>query len=114
MGKIKGAIFAANVKRLAEVAGLELQLLGKPTSVDFTVVLNGGIELQSHDDGEVHLTSQDKKSLYDLLTKVFARQGFDSKLLFDVISRPNLYHKLERPDKIVSSYKTFEEVIDAI
>lgn len=102
-----------NIANLLEIV-LPLVENGNFPCDDFTVILNNEIELQSHDDGEVHLSSFNKASLHDLLAKVFARQGFNPKILFEVISQPNLYHRLERPDKIVGTYKTFDEVIDAI
>lgn len=80
----------------------------------FTLLIGKETKLESHDDGEVHISSANRAYLHELLLKVFARQQYSQSLLTLVISQPNLYHKLERPNRIATSYKTFEEVIDAL
>ena len=103
-------------KTISELLNIVLPLVedGNFQCDNFTLLLNEETKLENHDDGEVHLSSGNTTFLYDLLLKIFTRQQYDSKLLLAVISQPNLYHKLERPNKIIASYNTFEEVMDAI
>jgi len=68
--------------------------------------------LESHDDGDVTLISKNKGFIRGLVKTVLTRQGFNPRLLDDIIRRPNLYHKIERPNIIKASFQTFEEVID--
>ncbi len=81
---------------------------------EITIIIDNQIKLDSHDDGEVHLVSSNTHLLQNLISKILTRQHYDPKLLTDIIGRPNLYHKLERPNRILSSYATFDEVIEAI
>ena len=81
---------------------------------DLTIELDNEIELSSHDDGEVHLISSNILRLRELIKKILYRQHYDVNLLLHVINNPNVYHKLEPPDKIVATYKTFDELIEAI
>jgi hypothetical protein len=104
---------ATTVKDLLEIV-LPLVENGNFPCDNFTLVLNNEVKLWSHDDGEVHLVSLNKTFLQDLLYKVFERQGYNSNFLFEIIKQPDLYHRIDRPGKMVDSYKTFEEVIDAL
>jgi hypothetical protein len=79
-----------------------------------TITIDGALTLQSHDDGEVTLSSNRKELLRGLIERVLVRQGFESELLNEVIRRPNLYHKLQKPNEIKASYQTFEEVLNAM
>lgn len=80
----------------------------------FNLIIDNETKLESHDDGEVHISSSKTAYLHELILKVFTRQQYSHSLLTKIINQPNLYHKIERPDKIVISYKTFEAVIDAM
>jgi len=79
---------------------------------DLTIIVNHRIKLTSHDDGEVCLVFEKDSHLLDLMNKILTRQKYNPSLLIEIINRPNLYHKTERPDKITSSYKTFEELLE--
>jgi hypothetical protein len=79
---------------------------------DLNIIVNHRIKVTSHDDGEVHLVSEKNSPLLDLMNKILTRQKYKPGLLTEIINRPNLYHKIERPDKILSSYKTFEELLE--
>lgn len=79
---------------------------------DLTVIIDHRIKLTCHDDGEVNLVSEKGSHLLDLMEKVLTRQGYKPSLLTEIVNRPNLYHKTERPDKILSSFKTFEELLE--
>jgi hypothetical protein len=79
---------------------------------DLTIIVNHRIELTSHDDGEVCLVFEKGTHLFDLMNKILTRQKYNPSLLLEIINRPNLYHKIERPDKISSSFKTFEELLE--
>jgi hypothetical protein len=81
---------------------------------DITIIINDQIEIYSHDDGEVNLKFKPDYDYHYLMDKVLARQGYNSKILQDVIELPNAYQKLIRPDKIGKSYKSFDELIDEI
>jgi len=81
---------------------------------NFEIIIDNEIELFSHDDGEVHLVSTNSLRLHELIRKILSHQNFDEKILADIISRPNLYLRLEQPDKIVASYQTFDELIEAL
>ena len=104
---------AKNIKELFEIV-LPLVEHGNFPCTDFTIIIDNKIKLTSHDDGEVHLVSSHKSFLRELIKKILIHQRYDQHLLNDIVSRPSLYHLLERPDKIISSYSTFEEVIDAL
>jgi hypothetical protein len=80
---------------------------------DFKVVIDKKIKLESHDDGEIHLVSSQKSELQKLVKRIFVRQYFNPDIVDDIISRPNLYHRLERPKSIIGSYSTMDEVIEA-
>ena len=81
---------------------------------DLTIILDKSIRLSSHDDGEVHLISGDILAVRNLLRKVLIRQNYDDLILNTVLEKPDLYHILERPNNIVSSLPTFDEVIEAL
>jgi hypothetical protein len=81
---------------------------------DITVIINDTIELRSHDDGEIHLVSSNRAELEDLAKKILKRQGYDIKLLEEISAKRGIYCKLEKPDKIISTYSSFEEVINSI
>lgn len=81
---------------------------------DLTIILDNKIELSSHDEGEVHLISSDHLTIRNLIKKIFQRQYFNESFLDQIVMRPRLYHKIERPDKIIASYESFEQVIEAI
>ena len=81
---------------------------------DLTVLIDNQIKMSSHDDGEVHLSALETKHFHLLIEKVLRRQNFDQYVLNEIINQPNLYHKLARPDKIISSFKTFEEFLEDI
>jgi hypothetical protein len=104
---------AKNVKKFLDIT-LPLVEHGNFPCKGITIIIDNQIELDSHDDGEIHLVSSNRPFLQDLIKKILTRQRFDINLLNDIIHRPNLYHKLERPNKIVSSYTSFDEVIEAM
>jgi hypothetical protein len=104
---------AKTIKELLEIV-LPLVENGNFPCDNFTLTLNKETKLQSHDDNEVHLISIHKPILEDILCKVFERQGYNCDLLFEIINQPNLYHRIDRPNKLVDNYKTFEEVVDAL
>lgn len=81
---------------------------------DLKIILENKIELFSHDEAEVHLISFDHPAIRDLIKKILQRQHFNESLLDQIVSKPGFYHKIERPDKIIDSYNTFEQVIEAI
>jgi hypothetical protein len=80
---------------------------------DFKIVIDKKIKLESHEDGEVHLISAQKAELLKLIKRIFVRQYFNPDIVDDIIIRPNLYHRLERPNSIIASYSTMDEVIEA-
>jgi hypothetical protein len=102
-----------NVKEFFEIV-LPLVEYGNFPATDLTILIDDQIKLSSYDDGEVQLVSANKHFLHDLIKKLIIRQHYSPLLLTDIIDRPNLYHKLQRPDKIISSYSTLDEVIDAM
>jgi hypothetical protein len=102
---------ARNVLQLLD-AILPLVKNGSFQCKDLTILIGNTIELQAHDDGEVHLKSGDTIGLRDLLRRIFIRQGYDRSLLDSIVESPNFYHKLEKPDRILASYITFEEVLN--
>lgn len=77
-----------------------------------TMTIDETLKLESHDDGDVTLYSTKQEFVRSLIEHVLNRCGFDSELLNEIIQRPNVYHKLERPDHIRTSYEKFEEVLD--
>jgi hypothetical protein len=81
---------------------------------NLALIINGNLLLQSHNDYDVHLASENFEFIRDLVQKVLVRQHYDQSLLFKIISNPDLYHKLERPDKILFRYRTLDEVLDAL
>jgi hypothetical protein len=105
---------AAHTARALLDVALPLVEKGNFPCDNITVLLNDKVKLQGHDDGEVHLISSNTAFLQDLLFKVFVRQNYNPNIVPKVIEQPNLYHRLERPGRIVASYKTFEEVVDAL
>jgi len=104
---------AKSIKELFDVV-LPLEKDGSIPCVDLTIVINETLQLQSHDDGEVHLSSKEQPLLEYVIRKVLLRQHFSVDLISSIIHQPNLYHKLKRPNRIVNSFPTFDEVIDAI
>ena len=79
---------------------------------DLSILIDNRILLSSHDDGEVHLSSIQINELQDLIKKILLRQGFSLDTLNEIRSNPNQYLKLERPNKILVKYDTFDEVIE--
>ena len=107
-----------SIKKVTSVKGfldmaIPLVQNGNFACKDLTLIINSHIELKSHDDGEVHLTSGKAAQLLDVMKKILTFEGYDPNLLTEIMNRPNIYHKLERPDKILSSYQTFDELIDS-
>jgi hypothetical protein len=78
---------------------------------DITIVIDNKITVQSHDDGEVHLVSPHKAEVRDLVKKILTQQAFDPELITQLLIQPDLYHKIERPKRIVASYSSFEDAI---
>ena len=111
--KVEAIKDTKNVKDFFDIV-LPLVELGNFPCTDITIIIDDQIKLSSHDNGEVHLISSTRHFLYDLIKKVLTHQHYDSGLLTEITNKPNLYHKLERPDKIVASYSTFDEVIEAM
>ncbi len=111
--KVDAIRAAKNVGELLEII-VPLVEDGNFPCDDFTLLLGNQIKLKSHNDGEVLLSSENKSFLHGLILKVFTRQQYNPMLISKVIEQPNLYHRLERPDEIIASYRTFDEVIDAI
>lgn len=105
-----------STKSVKEFLDITLPLVehGNFPCKDITIIIDNQIKLDSHDDGEIHLVSSNRPFLQDLIKKILTRQHFAPNLLDDIVDRPNLYHRLERPNKIVSSYASFEEVIEAL
>jgi len=103
-------------KTIAELFNIVLPLVenGNFPCDRFTLLLNNETRLECNHDGEVHLSSGNTTFLHDLLLRLFVSQQYDSKLLLQIIGKPNLYHRLERPNKIIASYKTFDEMVGAI
>ncbi len=81
---------------------------------DLIIVINRMFNLQSHDDGEVHLTSKSQSLLEDVIRKIPVPQHYTADLISNITQQPNLYHKLERPNLIAGSFQTFHEVINSI
>ena len=79
----------------------------------FNLLLNRETTLECQNDGEVYLSSENVIFLQDLLLRVFADNQYGAELLLEITNKPNLYHKLEQPNKIVASYNTLQEMIDA-
>lgn len=79
---------------------------------DLSILIDNQIQLSSHDDGEVHLASFHFKELQDLLKNILVRQGFSTDILKETRVNANQYLKLERPNKILAKYDTFDEVIE--
>ena len=104
-----------NTQSIQEFFNIVLPLVedGNFPCTDITIIIDNQIELSSHDDGEVHLLSANKGLLYDLIKKILTRQRYAPEILTDILNQPNLYLKLERPNKIIATYSSFEEVIEA-
>jgi hypothetical protein len=102
-------------KTVGDVLNIVLPLVenGNFPCKDFKIVIDRKIKLESHDDGEIHLISAKKPELQKLIKRIFVRQYFNPNIVDDIISRPNLYHRLERPKSIIASYTTMDEVIEA-
>jgi hypothetical protein len=102
-------------KTVGDVLNIILPLVenGNFPCKDFEIVVDRQIKVESHDDGEIHLISAQKPELQKLIRKIFVRQYFNPDIVDDIISRPNLYHRLERPRSIITSYTTFDEAIEA-
>jgi hypothetical protein len=82
--------------------------------MDLTIILENQIELSSHDDGEVHLISSNHVAVRNLIEKILRRQHFDETFLGKIVQSPNVYHKIEAPDKIIATFETFDQLIEAI
>jgi hypothetical protein len=78
------------------------------------LLLNGQLELFCYDDDAVHLKSKNKELIQQIVAKTLIRENYDESLLQMVIEAPDVYHKLARPDKIVASFQTYDELIDAL
>jgi hypothetical protein len=107
------------IKKTGDVKGffeivLPLVEHGNFPCTDITIIIDNQIKLSSHDDGEVHLVSTSRDFLHDLIKKMLVRQHYDPGILTQIINKPNLYHRLEKPNKIIASYKSFDEVIEAM
>jgi hypothetical protein len=104
------------IKTVGEFLDLVIPLVesGYFDCKDLTLIVNAQIELTSHDEGEVHLTSGRIIQLRDILVKLLTVEDYDPNLLTEIMNRPNLYHKLERRGKILSSHRTFQELLDAL
>ena len=81
---------------------------------DLTIILDSTIELSSHDDGEVHLSSGDTFKLRSLINKILLRQNYSSEILNETLLKSNQYLKLSRPNQVVATYDTFDELIENI
>lgn len=79
---------------------------------DLNILIDSQIHLSSHDDGEVHLASIHFKELQELIKKILVRQGFSTDILNGMRVNANQYLKLERPNKILAKYDTFDDVIE--
>jgi hypothetical protein len=103
-----------STKNLGEFFAIVLPLVeyGHFPCTDIDITINDQIQLSSHDDGEVHLISVNRDFLHNLARKILIHQNYDPGIWNAITNKPNLYHILERPNKIVSSYSTFDEVIE--
>jgi hypothetical protein len=80
----------------------------------FVFATGDNIEVRSYYDMDIHLTCADTAIIQDLVHKILLTQRYESSILGQIIQRPKLYHKLERPGKISGSYLTFEEAIEIL
>jgi hypothetical protein len=79
---------------------------------DLNILIDRQIDLLSHNDGEVHLYSNEISKLRDLMKRILGRQSFSIAILDEILANSNQYLKLERPNKILAKYDTFDEVIE--
>jgi hypothetical protein len=110
INKIKSA---TTVRHFFEIASPLVENGAFPCN-DITITISNELELTCKGDGEVHLTSPNCSALFELVNKLFIRQYYSPSLLRSVMKHPGCYHKLNRPDIIISSHKTFEDVLDAL
>jgi hypothetical protein len=103
-------------KTVGEFLNIALPLVqhGSFRCKDITIVIDDEITLESHDDGEIHLVSPHKAKVRNLVMKILRQQGFDPELTSQLITQPDLYHKIEKPKRIVASYSSFEDAIESI
>ena len=79
---------------------------------NLTLTINDSIKLEAHDDGEVTLTSKEHAFLRYLVKTILIHQGFNQSIFDEIIQRPDLYHKLERPDIIKYRQDFLNEILE--
>lgn len=81
---------------------------------DCDIELEGELVLSSHDDGEVSIQIKKDGQDRSIISAIFNRYGIDENIIQEIKNEPGHYIEIDRYNKIIADYETFDDYIEKI
>ena len=75
------------------------------------IELEDGINLGSHDDGEVSIQFQSDNSDQTIIDNIFEKYNLDKKLISVLKNRPGHYIAIDKQSNVTGDYKNFDDYL---